>query len=302
MTPVAANTSLLRAATEYEVAAALMHHQPAAAFRSLFVMFGYGSDLIDRVSLAELSSLEARLEARSDERRYVIDQLRLVTLEQHRPIELAGVWPQFYCFAHCSIRQFPVFFALREAAQCPALEAQLVRIVGQSTVRYQDWRLENAYEWALISAAALQGQLQPEAGFALDAAVTWRLIRPITEMGGRSPVLEWHLMKRLERDRVDALPLMTVITDAQGQMLRKVDQHVLQAFRARGETGLRVEANVSVAPDREPLVRVSLQGVAIRPEIDDKTQAISAATPGLELKLAAATTGSNVVPLYRAAG
>ncbi len=300
MNAVVANTSLLRAATEYEVAAALMHHQPAAAFRSLFVMFGYGSDLIDRVCLAELAGLEARLEARSDERRYVIDQLRLVTLEKHRPIELVGVWPQFYCFAHCSIRQFPVFFTVRDAAQRPLLEAQLVRIVGQSTVRHQDWRLENAYEWALISTAALQGQLQPDAGFSLDAAVAWRLIRPITEMGGRSPVLEWHLMKRIEQDRVDALPLMTVITDAQGQMLRKVDQHVLQAFRSRGDASASADACVTLAPDRDPLVRVTLKGVTLKPEVADKLEASAALSA--EILTVAPATNSNVVPLYRAAG
>ena len=118
-----ATDRLLRAATAYEVAAALMHHQPAAAFRSLFVLHGYGADLIDRVSLAEVFSLDAKLEAHSDERRYVIDQLRLSTLGGgHRVIELAGIWPSFYCFARCSIRQFPVFFALRDADQLPQVE------------------------------------------------------------------------------------------------------------------------------------------------------------------------------------
>lgn len=309
MTAAPAPDALLRAATPYEVAAALMHHQPAAAFRSLFVLYGYGSDLIDRVTLAEVSSLDARLEARSDERRYVIDQLRLAALGTHRSIEIAGIWPQFYCFANCSIRQFPVFFALREANQLPLLESLLTRIVGQVTVQHQDWRLENAYEWALISAAAAQGQLQPEAGFALDSNVTWRLMRPVTEMGGRSPVLEWHLMKASERDHVEALPLMTVITDAQGHLLRKVDQHVLQAFRVRGEASPVAPVAVALAPDRQPLVRVSLQGPTLRGDRPTRVEVgadahSDADSAGLKrtISVAPPSANPNVVPLHRLAG
>jgi hypothetical protein len=304
MNATPANDALLRPATPYEVAAALMHHQPAAAFRSLFVLYGYGSDLIDRVSLAEVATLDARLEAHSDERRYVIDQLHLTTLGYPRRIELAGAWPQFYCFAHCSIRQFPVFFALREPSQVPLIETLLTRLVGEATVQYQDWRLENAYEWALISTSAARGDLWPQAGFSLDAAVAWRLMRPITEMGGRSPVLEWHLMKALERNHVEALPLMTVITDAQGHLLRKVDQHVLQAFRARSDAAPPTSHSVALAPDREPLVRVSLRGpekaldtAAVKHKLLPPDQGLN--TVPLSTPLSA---NPNVVPLHRLAG
>lgn len=302
-----ATDRLLRAATAYEVAAALMHHQPAAAFRSLFVLHGYGADLIDCVSLAEVFSLDAKLEAHSDERRYVIDQLRLSTLGGgHRVIELAGIWPSFYCFARCSIRQFPVFFALRDADQLPQVEHLLTRIVGQATVQYHDWRLENAYEWALISAAAAQGSLQPAPGFGLDAAVAWRLMRPITEMGGRAPVLEWHLMKTLERDHVEALPLMTVITDAHGHLLRKVDQHVLQAFRARSDAPSQSQPAVALAPDRAPLINVSLQGPALRQDAPRRAPAAPAVpaferSPDHAIGMAPAPANPNVVPLHRLA-
>jgi hypothetical protein len=246
--------ALLRPATDYEQVAALLHHQPAAAFTSLFVLYGYGHHLCTHLSVAELAGIEASVSGQGSRRDYRFQRVVLRPLQSEMTLEVDPSALTLHCFSGCSIRQFPVFFLVREPAQLAALEAMLPQIVGQVTVRYQDWRLENAWEWALLSRAALAGELTPALDFPLMEALGWRLVRPVTEMGGRSPVLEWHLMKVAELEQSGALPLMTVLTDNEGKILRRADAQLLTVFRSAQPRKQPVV--VTSAVDRGPLVQV----------------------------------------------
>jgi hypothetical protein len=261
--------SLLRPATDYETVAGLLHHQPAAAFTSLFVLYGFGHGLCTHLSVAELAAIEASVRGQGVQRDYRFDRITLRPLQGQDLIDIDPGPLALHCFSGCSIRQFPVFFLAREPGQMAALDAMLPQIVGQATVRYQDWRLENAWEWALLSRAALSGELAPMPGFPLMEALGWRLVRPVTELGGRSPVLEWQLMKVAELEQPGALPLMTVLTDREGTIIRRADAQLLTVFRspqakasAPGPTG--APQRVTVAVDRAPLVQV--RASAARPE------------------------------------
>ena len=110
-------------------------------------------------------------------------------------------------------------------------------------------------------------------------------------------------MKTLGRDHVEALPLMTVITDAHGHLLRKVDQHVLQAFRARSDAPSQSQPAVALAPDRAPLINVSLQGPALRQDAPRRAPAAPAfeRSPDHAIGMAPAPANPNVVPLHRLA-
>lgn len=254
MSTPAATASLLRSATDYERVAALLHHQPAAAFDSLFVLYGYGHHLCTHLSVAGLASIEASVSGQGIRRDYRFQRIQLRPLQSETLIDLNPAALELYCFSGCSIRQFPVFFLVREPQQLAALEAMLPQIVGQVTVRYQDWRLENAWEWALLSRAALAGDLSPALSFPLMESLGWRLVRPVTEMGGRSPVIEWHLMKVVELEKPAALPLMTVLTDNEGKVLRRADAQLLTVFRSTEPRKQPVA--VTSAVDRGPLVQV----------------------------------------------
>lgn len=278
---------LLRPASPYEAVAALLHHQPAAAFTSLFVLYGYGHDLCTHTVVAELAAIDTRVSGAGVVRDYRLHRLQLKTLGSDRLLDLSEDPLAFRCFAGCSIRQFPVFFLCRDAAQWPALEAALPTIVGQTTMRFHDWRLENAFEWALICRSALRGELVPCTGFPLMEAVGWRLMRPVTELGGRAPVLEWQLMKLVDLGNPGALPLMTVLTDLEGRILRRTDAQMLTVFRAQSPR--RQPLRVALAADRDPLVQVRLQRTAAPP---------SETGEGLEPPVAA----DKVVPLQRLYG
>lgn len=271
MSTPAAPPSLLRPATDYERVAALLHHQPAAAFVSLFVLYGYGHHLCTHLSVAELSAIEASISGQGIRRDYRFQRVLLGPLQSETTVEVDPAALELYCFNGCSIRQFPVFFLVREPPQLAALEAMLPQIVGQVTVRYQDWRLENAWEWALLSRAALAGDLAPALNFPLMESLGWRLVRPVTEMGGRSPVIEWQLMKVAELEKPGALPLMTVLTDNEGKVLRRADAQLLTVFRSTQPRKQPVA--VTSAVDRGPLVQVKAAAApriapAVAPERD----------------------------------
>lgn len=284
--------AMLRPATAYETVAALLHHQPAAAFASLFVLYGYGHDLCPNVVVADLSEIDTQVRGMGVQRQYQLDKVTLKPLQSDRVIDLSGDSLAFHCFAQCSIRQFPVFFLCRDPSQLPMLEQLMPQVVGYATVRFNDWRLENAYEWSLISRGALAGTLIPQLDFTLMDAVGWRLIRPVTELGGRSPVLEWHLMKVVDFTLPSALPLMTVLTDPHGQILRRADAQMLTVFRAQRPRIAPV--TVALAADRDPLVLVTAN---TRGSADASTVAsfpASGATTPIQ--------GDKVVPLQRMTG
>lgn len=260
MTNAAPPASLLRPATDYERVAALLHHQPAAAFTTLFLLYGFGSHLAADLSVAELAGIEARISGQGNRRDYRFQSVRVRPLQSDALIELDPEALHLHCFSGCSIRQFPVFFLSREPEQMAALESMVPQVVGQVTVRYQDWRLENAWEWALMSRAALTGDLSPVLSFPLMESLGWRLVRPVTEMGGRSPILEWQLMKVAELEQPGALPLMTVLTDSEGKVLRRADAQLLTVFRSAQPRSRAIP--VSAAVDREPLVQVTAGAVA----------------------------------------
>lgn len=278
MTVPAAPLSLLRPATDYETVAGLLHHQPAAAFTSLFVLYGFGHDLCTNLSVAELAGIEASIKGQGVQRDYQFGRIRLRPLQGQELIDVDPESLALYCFSGCSIRQFPVFFLAREPGQMPAFEAMLPQVVGHATVRYQDWRLENAWEWALLSRAALSGELAPVPGFPLMEALGWRLVRPVTELGGRSPVLEWHLMKVSELEQPGALPLMTVLTDREGKIIRRADAQLLTVFRSpqaapsSGSASVAPPPRVTVAVDRGPLVQVKAGAAMPEPQkLDPET-------------------------------
>lgn len=264
-------TPMLRPATPYETVAGLLHHQPAAAFPSLFVLHGYGHDLCTDLVVAELAEIDTVTRGIGAQREYELRKLVFRPLASDRLINLSHEALSVFCFDRCSIRQFPVFFVLRDPARQADVERVMAQAVGYATVRYNDWRLENAYEWALLSAEAQAGTLIPKLEFQLMDALGWRLVRPITEMGGRSPVLEWHLLKTAEFGNAGAIPLMTVLTNPEGHILRRADAQMLRVFRAQGERHQPV--TVALAADRTPLMTVSTRVTEAPREVEPSLQA-----------------------------
>ena len=254
MTQTSTTEPLLRRATAYETVAGLLHHQPAAAFTSLFVLHGYGHDLCTDLVVADLAEIETVTRGVGATREYELRRVVLRPPQSERRINLTRETLNVFCFDHCSIRQFPVFFILRDPDAQADVERMIPQAVGLATVRFNDWRLENAYEWALLSRAASDGELMPVMDFPLMEALGWRLIRPITEMGGRSPVLEWHLLKTDELANAGAIPLMTVLTSPEGRVLRRADAQMLNVFRSQRPRQRPVM--VALAADRSPLINV----------------------------------------------
>ncbi len=278
---------MLRPATPYEVVAALLHHQPAAAFSSLFVLHGYGHDLCTNFVAAELAEIETVTRGVAAERDYELRKVIFRPLQSERRIDLSRETLSVYCFDQCSIRQFPVFFVLRDPAQQNEVERLMAQTVGYTTVRHNDWRLENAYEWAILSREARAGTLVPRLEFPLMDALGWRLVRPITEMGGRSPILEWHLLKAADLNNAGAIPLMTVLTNPEGHVLRRADAQMLHVFRAK--SGRQAPVTVALAADRLPLMSVTTR-------VGEPASPVPA--PSQEAPMA---PRENVVPLQRLA-
>lgn len=219
---------LFRPAQGPEVLSTLV---PAGA-PGMVVVVGRGNELVTDISLYQVGRLTGDISYGQSRTCFRLSELELQSvIHNHVRRPLSYLQGLELCVLN-AVRSHPaLLFAVDvDRVGLDQLAGLMPAITTYAAMR-DIWAISAAYEWTLIERSVLSGELLPMVNRELPPGYTWRLEGPIPSPRMAPPRLQWSLVRLDEAYSWEALPLFSLVTSAEGQVLRGTDSALAKMLR-----------------------------------------------------------------------
>lgn len=227
-TAASSTDPLFRVAQAHEVLATLV--PPGAP--GMVVIVGRGNELVTDVSLYQVGRLTGDISYGLARMRFRLSELELQSvIHDHVRRPLSYLHGLELCVLN-ALRSHPaLLFAVDvDKVGLDQLAGLMPAITTYAAMR-DIWSISAAYEWTLIERSVLSGELLPKVNRELPPGYTWRLEGPIPSPRMAPPRLQWSLVRLDEAYSWEALPLFSLVTSSEGQVLRGTDSALAKMLR-----------------------------------------------------------------------
>lgn len=192
---------------------------------------GNGHSLMSNLVLADPSDLNLHVRGK---RIYVAGDSLFTDVLTSQPVSFR-IQPELIFEVACNYAaDIPILLFARSQQSAETADQGFFKAAMLAAQRGR-WSMVRAAQWLELADRVRRGGLLPSGGDALPGGLAWKLDRPVFRQGQEDILAQWKLLQDQEVGKPTPDPVLTIVTDAEGNIPRKIEQVMLRVIRGSVE-------------------------------------------------------------------